>query len=379
MRIINTCRFLNENFGYHDNIFPYYQSKLGNEVITITSTIQDFIFGKKHQLEKGIYWERNVKVLRLDYYYKQGTRFIKLKNFYEELKKFKPDIIFCHGILPINFFEVIKYKKKNKCKLFIDNHADLDNSAKNKLWRILFYGFFLKLLYKKYDKYIDKYYGVTPYRIDFLVNLIGIPKEKVNLLPLGYEDDEINKVKREKFFFEKKYKIKIKETDKIIVFGGKIDSKKKFDNVLEAFNRLNRDDFKVIIFGKINCEKVKLMIEENENIHFLGWKENKEKYEILINSDLAIWPKFHTTLIEDCLGSELPMLIFKNRNSEHLLERGNGLFLKNSSVDEILNKLKIILEDKKLNILKAKAKEAKKDFSYYNITKNFLEGIKELG
>lgn len=377
MKIANTCRFLNENFGYHDNIFPYYQSKFGNEVIIITSTIQDFIFGKKHQLKKGTYKERNVKVIRLEYYYKQGTRFLKLKNFYEELEKFKPDIIFCHGILPVNFFEVIKYKKKNECKLFIDNHADLDNSAKNKLWRILFYRFFLRLLYKKYDKYIDKYYGVTPYRIDFLVNLIGISKEKIELLPLGYEDDEINRVKKEKFFFKKKYKIKMKENDKVIVFGGKIDSHKKFDNVIEAFNRLNQDDLKLIIFGKINCEKIRKMIEENKNIYFLGWKESIEKYEILVNSDLAIWPEFHTTLIEDCLGSELPMLIFKNRNSEHLIKKGNGIFLNNSSVDEILDKLKIALEDKKMKILKEKAKEAKEDFSYYNIIQKFLEGIKE--
>lgn len=169
----------------------------------------------------------------------------------------------------------------------------------------------------------------------------------------------------------------MKENDKVIVFGGKIDSDKKFDNVIEAFNKLNQENLKLIIFGKVNCEKIETMIEENENIYFLGWKESKEKYEILINSDLAVWPEFHTTLIEDCLGSELPMLIFKNRNSEHLLRRGNGIFLNNSSVDEILDKLKIALKDKKLSILKEKAKEAKEDFSYYNITKKFLAGIKE--
>ncbi len=377
MKILNTCRALNENFGYHDNIFPCYQSKLGNEVVTITSIIQDYIADDRHQLKEGIYSEKGVKVIRLDYYYKQGTRFMKLKNFYGELEKFKPDIIFCHGILPINFFEVIKYKKKNKCKLFIDNHADLDNSAKNKLWRIIFYKIFLKALYKKYDKYIDKYYGVTPHRIDFLVDLIGIPKEKIELLPLGYEDEEINKIEKEKDFFYKKYGIKMEENGKVLVFGGKIYSDKKFDNVIEAFNKLNQDNLKLVIFGKINCEKIREMIEKNKNIYFLGWKESMEKYEILINSDLAIWPEFHTTLIEDCLGSELPMLIFKNRNSEHLLKRGNGIFLNNSSVDEILDKLKIILEGEKLNILKEKAKEAKEDFSYYNITKKFLEGIKE--
>ncbi|EHO80369.1 glycosyltransferase [Fusobacterium ulcerans] len=377
MKILNICSNINENFGYHENIFPYYQSKLGNDVISVTSRVQGLINGERHILKEGNYSEKGIKVLRIEYAYKIGNKIIKFKNFTKILYEFKPDIIFCHGLSPINFFQLIKYKKNNKCILLFDNHADLINSARNKIWKIFYYKIFLGTLYKKYDKYIDKYYGVTPYRIDFLVNLIGIPKEKIELLPLGYEDDEINEIKREKFFFEKRYKIKMKENDKVIVFGGKIDSDKKFDNVIEAFNKLNQENLKLIIFGKVNCEKIETMIEENENIYFLGWKESKEKYEILINSDLAVWPEFHTTLIEDCLGSELPMLIFKNRNSEHLLRRGNGIFLNNSSVDEILDKLKIALKDKKLSILKEKAKEAKEDFSYYNITKKFLAGIKE--
>lgn len=377
MKILNICLNINENFGYHENIFPYYQKKLGNEVISVTSRIQELINGERHILKKGLYLEKGTKILRLDYTYRIRNKIVKFKKFEEILEEFTPDIIFCHGLAPINFFQLIKYRKNNKCLLVFDNHADFINSARNKIWKVLYYKLFLRNLYKKYDKYIDKYYGVTPYRIDFLVNLIGISKEKIELLPLGYEDDEINRVKKEKFFFKKKYKIKMKENDKVIVFGGKIDSHKKFDNVIEAFNRLNQDDLKLIIFGKINCEKIRKMIEENKNIYFLGWKESIEKYEILVNSDLAIWPEFHTTLIEDCLGSELPMLIFKNRNSEHLIKKGNGIFLNNSSVDEILDKLKIALEDKKMKILKEKAKEAKEDFSYYNITQKFLEGIKE--
>lgn len=377
MKILNISQYVNEGYGYHDNLFPYYQKKLGAEVLIITCNVQDVIKGERHILKEGIYFEKNVKMIRLPIIFNFFNRILFLKNLKKEIEKFEPDIIFCHTITLANILDIISYKKGKNCKIFIDNHADLDNSAKNKLWRIIFYKFFLRLLYKKHDKYINKYYGVTPYRIDFLVNLIGVSKEKIELLPLGYEDDEINKIKKEKNFFEKKYKIKIKETDKIIVFGGKIDSHKKFDNVLEAVNRLNRDDLKVIIFGKVNCEKIKEMIEENENIYFLGWKESKEKYEILINSDLAVWPEFHTTLIEDCLGAELPMVIFKNRNSEHLLKDGNGIFLENSSVNEIFDKLKIALENKKLNSLREKAKEAKKAFSYCNITKKFLEGIKE--
>ena len=356
MKIVNICFMLNEGFGYHENIFPYYQKKVGLEPYIITSIMQDL---KKIKVKEGKYEEKGIPVIRLKYSWKQGQRFIKLKGLTEVLLKIKPDIIYIHSIIPINLYEIVKYKKKYGCKLIIDNHADLDNSARNILWRIGFYNIFLRGLYKVFDKYIDRYYGVTPYRIDFLINEIGIKKEVD--------------------FFKRNYNLEINETDIKIVFGGKIDSWKCFDNVILSLKSLKNKKIKLIIFGVINCPKIKRLIEENsEWIFFLGWKKGEEKYKILQNSDIAIWPKYHTTLIEDCIGAELPLIIFKNRNSEYFLEEGNGIFLKDESIESIVEAVQEIINDNNLEYYKVRASFAKEKLSYENIGREFLKELKKL-
>lgn len=379
MKILNICPILNENYGYHDNIFPYYQKKLGHEVLVISSIVQNLIKGERHILKKGKYFEKEVPVLRLEHYYRQGTRFIKLKGVSKILTEFKPDLIICHGILPVNILEIIKYKKKNKCKLVIDNHADLDNSARNILWRKGFYNIFLRGVYKLFDKYIDKYYGVTPYRMDFLINEIGIKKEKIGFLPQGYDNEEVEKAKKETDFFKKNYNLEINGADIKVVFGGKIDTWKYFDNVILALKSLENKKIKLIIFGVINCPKIKRLIKENSDwVFFLGWKKGEEKYKILKNSDIAIWPKYHTTLIEDCIGAELPLIIFKNRNSEYFLEEGNGIFLKDECIESIKEAVQEIISDNNLEYYKIRASFAKEKLSYENISKEFLKELKNL-
>lgn len=376
MKIVNVCFMLNEGFGYHENIFPYYQKKVGLEPYIITSIMQDL---KKIKVKEGKYEEKGIPVIRLKYSWKQGQRFIKLKGLTEVLLRIKPDIIYIHSIIPINLYEIVKYKKKYDCKLIIDNHADLDNSARNILWRIGFYNIFLRGVYKIFDKYINKYYGVTPYRMDFLINEIGIKKEKIGFLPQGYDNEEVEEVKKEVDFFKKNYNLEINETDIKIVFGGKIDSWKCFDNIILALENLKNKKIKLMIFGVINCPKIKRLIEENsEWIFFLGWKKGEEKYKILKNSDIAIWPKYHTTLIEDCIGAELPLIIFKNRNSEYFLEEGNGIFLKDESIESIVEAVQKIINDNNLEYYKVRASFTKEKLSYENISREFLKELKKL-
>ena len=50
------------------------------------------------------------------------------------------------------------------------------------------------------------FYGVTPARCDFLHEMFDIPREKIHLLPLGADDDEMH--------FEDKGKIREEGEDR---------------------------------------------------------------------------------------------------------------------------------------------------------------------
>ena len=43
MKIVHIQQYFNEGFGYQENVLPYYQKKLGHDVIMITSLSYDNI------------------------------------------------------------------------------------------------------------------------------------------------------------------------------------------------------------------------------------------------------------------------------------------------------------------------------------------------
>lgn len=362
MKIIHICQYWNNNYSYQENILPEYQKNEGNKVVVLTSEYANF-----HKKENvGEYVERNYKYIRLETIFNLKNRFVKFKSLERSLEKEKPDYIFFHGTYSPDLKKVIKYKIKNKCILVLDNHADSDNSARNVVWKKIYYEFWQNKFHKKYSKYIDKYFGVTPRRCDFLREVLNIPIEKIELLPIGTEiikRDEI--ISKENF--KEKYSIKSK---KIVSFGGKITKNKRFKDVIIAFLEENNIDVEMLIFGELIDEEIKNIIKDKKNIKYLGWKNRVETLEILKNSYLTIWPRHHTTLIEDSIAMGTPVLIYKNTNTIHLI----GEFLDKCCVDEIKEKLKKLLEDEKYYInLKKQTYEFSKIISYKQIAKISLQ------
>lgn len=360
MKIVHICQEWNENYSYQENVLPYYHKKMGNDVIVLTSEYSNFSDEKKI----GEHFERGFKVKRLksSFYFK--NRFVKLKNIYLELEKEKPDYIFYHGIYSPDLPIIIKYKLNNNCKLVVDNHADLDNSGRNIIWRKLYYEFFHKIFHKRYEKSIDRYFGVSPVRCRFLKKYIGIKEEKIELLPIGADSDEIKKILITREEFLKKNSLSDK---KIISFGGKITPNKNFLEVVEAFLEINNPNFLLVIFGKVYDPKILELANKNfDKINLLGWKDRKETLEILKNSYFSVWPWAHTTLIEDSIAVGTPIIYSKSGNTEHLV----GLDIKKCFKNKIkAAMLKLILDKEYYFKLKEKTEEIAKILSYDEIAK----------
>src|SRR5699024_600712 len=105
-----------------------------------------------------------------------------------------PDIIFVHGVQFLNIKAIVKYKERYpKIKIFVDNHADFSNSATNWISKNLLHSIIWKYCAKVIEPVTDKFYGVLPARVDFLINVYEIDKSKVELLPLGADDGLVRK------------------------------------------------------------------------------------------------------------------------------------------------------------------------------------------
>lgn len=173
MKILHIClaNLYIEGMGYQENIIPFFHAEEGNEVFVITARAKHL---SVEQSEKEHYRDN----IRIQYKERGGcfSRYGRFPGLYKELEAFAPDIIFVHGGQFISLHAVTKYCKKNrKVRLYIDQHADYYNtpvdSFRRKTAARYLYGHFIR----KAARYTEKFWGVTPWRCQYLNDACGLP------------------------------------------------------------------------------------------------------------------------------------------------------------------------------------------------------------
>ena len=219
------------------------------------------------------------------------------------------------------------------------------------------------------DKYFDIYFGVTPIRCLFLEEIIGLPKDKIRLLPIGSDLEQIQlKVTKDEF----KEKNNLGKETFVITTGGKLTSEKNGDRLIEAFKRLSGDNLRLFIFGKIIDEKVKKLIKTDDRIVTSEWLNRHDTLAALKYSDVGIWNTQHTTLMEDAVSVGLPLILRYYGSTCHLIN-DSGVFLYEGSVREIQDKLNFMVKNNEiLTKFRLNSNNHAKMLSYKNIA---LESI----
>lgn len=372
MKIVNICLAgpYNIGWGYQDNLITKYQQKLKNEVTIITSRFVNEKNGEGYvEVDEGVIYEGDVKVIRLNHFIHERLTyyFRKYTNLYKTLCDEHPDFIFIHGCQFIDIYLVCRYLKNNPgIYVCVDNHADYTNSAKTKFAKLV-HKTLWRLTANAIDKYASIFYGVIPIRCDFLQDMYGISEKKIDLLVMGADDEKVNEAINHRKEIRKS--LNVKDDDIVIITGGKIDLHKKgILNLIKVYNRLNRGDVKLLIFGSVVPELEKEFNSLIGKSSYLGWIDQDCIYDYLCASDLAIFPGRHSVIWEQSVGCGLPSVFLKLDRTDHVNINGNCLFLENDSEEEIQEKIYFLLNNEEnLKEMKKNAMIAAKKFSYSEI------------
>ena len=370
------CGTVTDHFSYQDNLLPKYHKRLGHDVSVITSR---FVRDNKGMIttdERSPYLnEYGIKTIRLDQKFGKSIRslFRRYKYIYETMENEKPDILFIHGFHFIDILRVAKYLKENKTvTAYIDNHADFSNSAmnwatKNMLHKLIWRQFALLI-----EPYIKKFYGVLPARVDFLTDMYKIPKDKVELLLMGADDDKVNEAKPKEIRNTIRRKYGINPGDFLIITGGKLDTAKRQTLLLmKAVHELNRDDVKLIVFGSV-IKELRAEFEglcDGHRVQYIGWINSDESYQYFASAELAVFPGRHSVFWEQVVGLGIPMVVKYWQGTTHIDLGGNCSFLYHDTVGEILSVItKITSEPDIYENMRKKAMTKSRDiFLYSNI------------
>ena len=385
MKIIHVClsQFYIDNYSYQENILPKMHKKQGHEVLILAST-ETYIDGMHlGYMEPSIYVnEYGIPVHRIPYSTiipKKLVRKLRIyPSVYQEIKQFAPEIIFLHGIQFVSIKQVAKYAKYHpEVKIIADGHADFVNSART----FISYHLLHRLIYKTCAHlilpYVIKFYGTLPIRVEFFQKVYDIPAEKVDYMPLGVDDDMVEKHESAAEMIATKKKFGFSPNDFIIVTGGKIDFNKKQTLLLmEAVNEISSQNVKLLVFGSVAADlKEQFNALCSNKVKYAGWATVDESYEYFSIADLVIFPGTHSVYWEQAAGLGKPLVVRYWEGITHVDLGGNVLFLYDNSKSELICIINKLIENKNdfEEMKRCAIEKGKTFFSYRNIAARIIQ------
>ena len=137
--------------------------------------------------------------------------------------------------------------------------------------------------------------------------------------------------------------------EKQIIFVGRLSKEKGIETIIEVSKKLSNDINLLIVGSGPESEKIKKLSETLDNIHYLGYQTHENSIKLIRGSDIVIQPSFHegiSTTILEAMACKIPIIASNvGGNKELILDNQNGFLINPKSVDELIRKITIILED----------------------------------
>ncbi len=387
MKILHVClaAFFPDNYAYQENLLPKFHKKLGY-VVEVLASLQTFDKdGKMIYLpEPSEYMnEYDIKVTRLQN--RKPFKIMRRLRIYQgtmaAIKKSNPDIFFIHNGSFLDILNIRRYVKKYpEKKIYIDNHGDYINSARNWFSLQFLHKGLWRLCFKLIEPYTTKFYGVLPIRVDFLKNVYGTPSNKTELLVMGADDEKVEEARSKESIELIENKLGLDENDFVIITGGKIDyNKPQIIELMEIVHSIDNPRVKLIVFGSVIAEyKDKVQSLSYGNVKFIGWINSQDVYKYYSVSDLGVFTGKHSVLWEQAVGCGLPLLVKEWDGIKHIDLGGNVKFISDNSPVSVKKALMDIVETPKSIVRMKEIAESKgmKFFSYTQIARRSIqEGV----
>ena len=345
MRVVHLCLTgpYTDGVSYQENILPQYHQQRGHDVIVVASPTFLAAGGAVHATKVASRYvnEVGIPVIRLRHRWPSwlSRRFRRYVGLSSVLRELSPDVLFVHGCQFLDIRHVAQYAREHAgTRVYVDNHAEFSNSARNMISRYILHGIVWRLCAKSVEPITRKFYGVLPARVDFLVRVYHVAEAKVELLLMGAEDEKVAHYRDEDVKAVLRNKYGMSPSDFVIVTGGKIDSSKRQTLLLmQAIRNSSDSRLRLVVFGSIDqdmLEHAKTLVD-GVRIQHVGWLSSDESYGLFAIADLAVFPGRHSVYWEQAAGQGVPLVVKYWEGTTHVDLGGNCAFLRDDTEMEI--------------------------------------------
>lgn len=367
-----------EGDSYHHNVLSQKHKEMGYDVYIIARNKFRDREGREVLLSSGEYinpFGIKVTTLPTNNYHRFHIFFDTCRGLYDAICKIEPDIIFSHNFGSRDVRHIKRYVKKHPAtKFFVDCHSDYYNTPVDSFWAKL-YTFLVKQNVKLINQVVLKFWGTTPWRVDYLKDVYKVPAEKADLLIMGASEELIigKSVAEVRSIIRKRFNIP--QDAFLIITGGKLDKRKNQISLLEAVKCLSdTTNTWLLVFGTPTDEMKPEFAKYNNvnNIVQAGWLPSEEAYDLFLASDLAFFPGTHSVLWEQAAACGVPLAVKHWPRIEHVNINGNAVFLEETDSLSIQDAILSIKDEKVYPALKSKANEVASCFYAINNAKKAI-------
>ncbi|RKY12510.1 MAG: hypothetical protein DRP65_00965 [Planctomycetota bacterium] len=384
MRIVHLIAYIQPKLGYQEYFLAKEHAQMGHDITVVTSDryapFPDYnntifpLLGKRI-VGSGRYQCDGFKIIRLKTVFEIGCK-VWLKGLRPVILKLRPDIVICHGMTCFYSNQIISLKKKMGFKLIYDDHS-LPWVAKRGITGKLFYFFFD---FEEMSLCADKIIGIADGCVDVIVEKYNIPRERVEMVPLGADTELFKFEKKLRRDFREKYDIRDDEI--VIVYTGRMNLPKAPHNIILAVNNLrNSLNKKVVLLFVGNMEEsyrdiFRIHAQSVENfarVIATGMVENTELVRIYSASDIGVWPMQATASTIEALSCSLPVICVDTVKER--CKNQNGIAVREGNMEDLTTAILKLVNNDELRIEMGKRSRqlVEKELSWKIIAQRFLE------
>ncbi len=342
-----SCFYI-EGYKYQENVLPRIHAQMGHNVLMVASCFSFDAKGEKCILTPVHYHsEDGFDVIRLPYKKPFNKGILTKVHIYNGvmaiLEEFKPDILFFHGVSSLELYTISRYMKKHpKVALFIDNHADRNNSAGSFFSLVFLHKLIYKPALSSALAYTEKVLCISIECIDFCKEVYGVPERLLEFYPLGGE------IPSEKERFEARQKVReiegLKQDDIVFIHTGKIGKLKRTVEIVDAFQSVANEKAYLLIVGVLMDDvrdEILLKIQGDKHVHYLGWKSPDELNEYLCASDVYVQPGSQSATMQNAMCCGCAVMLYPFKSHKPFVD-GNGFYVQ--SVEDMKNTMRVLIE-----------------------------------
>lgn len=374
MRIVHVMGYYQSGLGYQENWLPFEQRALGHDVALVCADrlwpVPNFdetlgrIVGDRFAPCAGVTEERGVQVHRLPVLRESEAHAqVLLRGLADRVRSLAPDVVHLHGVTAPTTHQVVF--SSVRATLVADSHTCTSNLVPFGWKKRLYYGLYSAGLGRVLATRVRRFLAVCDDARDVLVDVCGVPAERVFVNPLGADDARFTPDAAARA--RVRAALGVADDDALIVYAGKLSRGKDLEVLLDAFGRLDATDgpTTLLLLGNgardyeaaLRARAAALPPERAARVRFHDLVPNATLPDFYSAADLGVWPGDPSNTIQEATMCGVPVVTPANRVTNHVIAGGNGVDFARGDADALRAALRGLLADRaRLSALRAAAR-----------------------